>query len=475
MLCKNCGVEIEENSKFCGNCGTKVEITNEEVSNIEDVFVAETDKNIGFEIKNPATKNTIEPRVETVSVDLEKTLNLGTIPALNTQLLKDAKSETMSVDLEKTLNLGTFQSLEKQRKELENSNNEINQNSMSYQNNNVQLNQDVMNNQNMFNNNSSNNTRPNNNQNNKKGNKLPIIIGGIALGVIAIIVVILAVTRSSNSTVKVLEKAMNNLMINSENGITIDGKIDIKAKTGESFNLSTTIKAEKKQNNIDMQITLNKSLFFDEMNVYANVNENNATLYVNSTTLDMLGTTYSEVPMWLYSTVSLAELLEGEEIDLTNSNKTLNFDVIDKNHFVFVDSEGDIDHYKFIIDQELINTLKTKVKEEELREELETIEPIEKPIELDFYINKSNELTKIVLDLAQHLEEETMESITISIEFSGMNNTKVDIPKQAKDSKIDIDSYMETYYSLGFDESYDLEYEEDYSVDFNTDVNSFGF
>ena len=68
-----------------------------------------------------------------------------------------------------------------------------------------------------------------------------------------------------------------------------------------------------------------------------------------------------------------------------------------------------------------------------------------------------------------------MESITISIEFSGMNNTKVDIPKQAKDSKIDIDSYMETYYSLGFDESYDLEYEEDYSVDFNTDVNSFGF
>ena len=28
MLCKNCGANIEEKSKFCGYCGSKVELEN---------------------------------------------------------------------------------------------------------------------------------------------------------------------------------------------------------------------------------------------------------------------------------------------------------------------------------------------------------------------------------------------------------------------------------------------------------------
>ncbi len=39
MFCKNCGAEIEENSRFCAHCGTEV---NKKIENSEPIDVKET-------------------------------------------------------------------------------------------------------------------------------------------------------------------------------------------------------------------------------------------------------------------------------------------------------------------------------------------------------------------------------------------------------------------------------------------------
>jgi len=408
MLCKKCGANIEDASKFCGYCGNPVEqITSESQSVIDTQFNGVQEEN----------NNSNE-------IDLGKTIKIEPV---------NAATEPVSDDQVPPIGPGLPGYVEPQRVE-------------------PTINQDNVNNQNLNMMNSgtqvqmpSNTTVTPNKP--KKNNKLLFIIGGAALAVVAIIVVVLAFMNSSNNSISILKKALANLEQKGENSATVDAKISLSTATGESFSFSATSKVEKKSDDeFDMQITLNKSLLFEEMSAYASLKEEDVTMYMESTLIDMMGTTYSETPAWIYYTMELDELADEEEVDLEG--------IIDDKHFVFIDKTNAIKHYQLIIDQELIDRVKTKLEEvnnEELTDMTNSTEAIEEPIKIDFYITNKNELSKIELDMAEYLDDvDDISSFIISIELSDLGNTKVEIPMDAKNSTIDIDTYMSLNTVPGF-------------------------
>ena len=430
MLCKKCGAEIADTSKFCGYCGEVVE-TNEimQPSNIENNEVVEntiTEADLG----------------ETIKIDLvqpENQISDVTVPPIGPGL--PGYVEPVVEPVAST------------QPEVQNQ---------------VPVNGPVM---------------PNT-EGNKKNNKLVFIIGGVVLALIAIVLVIFAMNNSSNS-ISVLKKTMANLSEAGKDSATATAKLNIEAG-GQNLSLSATAKVEKKsEEEFDMQLMVDKSLFTEEMSVYAKVGKDKVNVYMESTTIDLLGMTSSLTPSWVYYTLKLDEIMsEMNAEENTNSELKLE-DVIDAKHFVFVDSVDKINHYQLIIDQELINNIKAKADElanEDLKDSFDDMEELEQAIKVDFYITDSNELAKIKLDMSEYLtEEDDISGLSISIELKDLNNTKVEIPSEALKSTTDIDTYMAENsidYSLDYDSSYDYDMDSDMNLDLNGDMTldtNFGF
>lgn len=434
MLCKKCGANIEDASKFCGYCGKPVEqITSEIQTVIDTQFNGSQEENNNSNIIN--------------EIDLGKTIKIEPVNAIN-----ETATEPVSDTQVPPIGPGLPGYVEPQVSETITpviANNQTIPNTMNSEvSGQIPVNGPVMSN------------TP------KKNNKLLFIIGGIVLAVVAIILVVLAFMNSSNNSISVLKKTLANLEEKGENNATVDAKISFSTATGESFSFSATAKAEKKSDDeMNVEIVVNKSLFFEEMNLYASLTEEDLTMYMESTLIDMLGLTYSETPTWVYYTMDLDELVEEEnveEIDLE--------EIIDRKHFVFVDETNVMKHYQLIIDQELINRVKTKletVNNEELKDMVNSTETLEKPIKIDFYITNQNELSKIELDMSEYLEDtEDIASFVMSIELKDLGNTKVEIPMDAKNSIVDMETYTSSNAVTDFDTG--LEYEDTYTYDNNS-------
>lgn len=408
MLCKNCGANIEENSKFCGYCGSKVEVEN----TLQSVVV---------------NSNESETNALNNEVDLGKTIRIEPIE-------NDTNLNTAGVGVSNENNIQTLAT-----------NQVINQ---------VQ-----------------NNNASQNNTNNKKSNKLLFVISGVLLAIIAIVLVVMIFMKSTNNTVSVLEKAIYNLGVKGEDSLTIDAGLSFATTTGESISFSLTVKTEMKdEERGNAQITLNKSLFFNEMNIYSTINEDEVTLYAESSLVDMLGFTSSLTPTWLYYRLTLDELAQeteevtGEEIELQ--------DLIDEEHFKYVDEANELRHYVLVVDQKLIDTLKEKLsnlEDEYIKDMLDSMETLEKAINIDFYINSSNELSKIEINMTEYLTEESedISEFVLSVTFRDLNNTKVEIPSEVLNSNIDLETYINENTML--EENPQLN--NDTSLDLNYDIN----
>lgn len=73
MLCKNCGAQLEDGSKFCGECGTKVDdvnIASESVNTIDNSVVEPVVNNQNFEQVSPSF-NSVESGADASSFDDE--------------------------------------------------------------------------------------------------------------------------------------------------------------------------------------------------------------------------------------------------------------------------------------------------------------------------------------------------------------------------------------------------------------------
>jgi len=414
MLCKNCGANIEENSKFCGYCGSKVE-----VENILQSVVVNSNKSETNALNN--------------EVDLGKTIRIEPIE-------NDTNLNAAGVGVNNENNIQT-----------PTTNQVVNQ----VQNNNV----------------------PQNNTNNKKSNKLLFVIGGVLLAIVAIVLVVTAFMKSSNNPVSVLEKAIYNLGVKGEDSLTIDAGLSFATTTGESFSFSLTVKTEMTgEESGNVQMTLNKSLFFDEMNIYSTVNKDEVTLYAESNVVDMLGFTSSLTPTWLYYRLPLDEL--AQEVEEVTGEEIRLQDLIDEEHFKYVDEANELRHYVLVVDQKLVDTLKEKLsnlEDEDIKDMLDSMETLEKAINIDFYINSLNELSKIEINMTEYLNEESQDisEFVLSMTFRDLNNTKVEIPSEALDSNLDLETYMSENIinnEMGLEEDNGLNGDTNLELNYDTNV-----
>lgn len=382
MICKKCGAQNPENSKFCEYCGASIIIESE--VKIDD-----------FQLKND---------MDQINVNTE--LNSGVNDIVNDSI--------------------------------------VNQNNVP---NSMPSNSNMQGNVLSSNNNSDKNTKK------KSNSALITIIIGIVLAVIAIICFMLATNKNSNSTIDVLEKAINNLVTSDINSATIDAKL-LMESAEQKLPISLTVKVqEKSDKDVALQLKVDKSLLFDEINIYGKVTGEDATLYMNSSLVDMMGMTYSEFPSWLYYSMPLNKLTsEYEEYNNNNDEEMKLNEIIDDKYFVFVDKENGINHYEFIISEELVNDLKSKAEnvideelEQDLEETLETLKSLGQDIIIDFYITDSNDISKIEIDMSSYLQDnEDITSLVLSFEIKDTNNTIVDIPDDVMNTTIDLETYMST-------------------------------
>lgn len=386
MLCKNCGTNIEEKSKFCGYCGSKIEVENNLQSEIINIFENETN-------------------VLNNKVNLDNTIRIE--PVENDFNITEVSSNNESIIQTPTTNQV------------------VNQNIIT-QDENINVLQ--------------------NNIKNKKKNKLLFAICSAFLLIVTIVVVVMIFLKSPNNLVSVLEKAIYNLGAKSDGNLTIDASLSFTNTEGATSAFSLTVKTEMKDEvSGKIQMTLNESLAFDEMNIYSSINKNEVTLYAESNVVDKLTFTSSPTQNWLYYIIPFDEIIE--EHNESNHEDVKLQDLIDKEHFKYIDEENGLKHYILIVDQKLIDDLKEKlenIKDEDIKNMLYSMERLAKTIQIDFYINSSDVLSKIEINMTEHLTEisENISELVLTITFRDLNNTKVEIPAEALSSKINLETYI---------------------------------
>ena len=340
MICKKCGNDIPENSKFCGICGEKVEILNqtEELNNINE------------------TEETI------------------VIPTVNFD-----------------------------------------------------------------------------NEPKKKSYAWIFIVLAILIGVIAVSLVVLGLSKFSNSSVRELDSALNIMSEKGENSGTIDMKLLIETNTSDIYNLTATAKYDRKYDDkYDMSLTLNKSMLYEEMNLYTTINDYAMTLYAKSSLIDMLGFTSSTADMWVnYKITQSKNAVDVDDIEDIDIDL---YSVLDKKHYKLIDKDSGLKHYQLVIDNELLKNIKSMASRDEDYKEFEqslgiNINEVEltEAYYLDIYINNLGELVKVSMDLTDKIKDETINKVVISFEFSNLGNTSVQIPIDAKNSTLDLETYMNNF------------------------------
>lgn len=405
MICKKCGANIESNSKFCGVCGEKVEELVQEQNIQSESIVEETPMVVPLiqpEVESLEQTAIVEPVVPEVNVEA----NENVIPVIEQPLEQTAIVEPVTPVTNVNENVTpTVNTVSKEPK--------------------------------------------------KKSNAWVFVLLGVLLGVVALVLVVFAFNKNSNSDVKVLEKALGNFEEKGENSGTVDVKLLLENDTQDSMNFSGTFKyAKQGDDNYNFDLTLNKSMLFDEINVYASLLNDKLTLFANSSLIDMLGLTSSTPSMWVHYTMTEDELeVMEEDVDLDDTSEYYLRDVLDQKHFKLIDEQNNVKHYQLVIDNELLNKVKAQApSQEELKEFEDSLADINngsteltETYYLDLYINNSNELVKVSMDLSNYLEDETVKKAVLSLEFRNFGTTVVQIPTEAKNSIIDLETYMSRY------------------------------
>ncbi len=405
MICKKCGANIESNSKFCGVCGEKVEELVQEQNIQSESIVEETPMVVPLiqpESESLEQTAIVEPVVPEVNVEA----NENVIPVVEQPLEQTAIVEPVTPVTSVNENVTpTVNTVSKEPK--------------------------------------------------KKSNAWVFVLLGVLLGVVALVLVVFAFNKNSNSDVKVLEKALSNLEKKGESSGTVDVKLLLESDTQDSMNFSATFKyAKQGDDNYNFDLTLNKSMLFDEINVYASLLNDNLTLFANSSLIDMLGLTSSTPSMWVYLTMTEEELeISDEKIDLDDADEYYLRDVLDQKHFKLIGEKDNLKHYQLIIDNELLNKIKALApSEEELREFEESLASINngsteltETYYVELYINNYDELVKISMDLSDSIQDETIKKAVLSLELRNFRTTTVQIPNEVKNSIIDLETYMSRY------------------------------
>ncbi len=494
MVCKNCGKEITENSKFCGYCGQSLEEINLEpinqqgvendtynnqpdlVSNVDglnnvDNVASTLDTN--NDVLNPSD---VVPNVEginnvdNVASTLETNNDMLTQPDLVSNVEGLNNVDNVASTLETNNDMLTQPDLVSNVEGLNNVDNVAS----TLEENNDMLTQNVEPIQTQTEQPETVKTESSKSEKKKsKNTRILLIILAVILVIAINVFAFMSMNKSSKSNISVLEKAVGNFKeMGNESGTIVLG-LRFESSTSDIANLSARFLFQKENDEYKFNVKLDKSSINEEIDLYSVVNKDKANVYVNSKTFDMMGLTASDVNTWLVYSQALDEINnEIEKVETEENNIKIN-EIIDENHFKFIEKTGDLNHYKLVIDEALFESLKNKL---ELSDEVKTsieeaIESLKENkienIEIDIYINKSNEIAKIEMDLAKMINSEDIKSAVISIEFKDFNNTKIEIPKEALNSTMTIEDYTMQY---GATPEIDLDSDMDMGLDTNMDT-----
>lgn len=244
-----------------------------------------------------------------------------------------------------------------------------------------------------------------------------------------------------------LEKALNNLV--DADSITMKAKVDAKSY-GDKMNLDVTLKGAKADKGLDLYLGADLSMSID-----GDKEEYSLEGYLLSgkKKIELYFMVEDVIDDWSYIKLDLDELEdEGIKFDF-------DFDEIE-------DLKVDMDIFKRIKEVETEDGI-TKIKATIDADEIEELEDYDiEDVEVFFYIDKNNNLTKIELDLLDLINLDDFDKYKVTISFSGVNDTKVKVPSDVKDDaeEIDLEELLEELFSLestiyGYDDDDDVDYD----------------
>jgi len=284
----------------------------------------------------------------------------------------------------------------------------------------------------------------------KNSNIFIYVICGVLLAFIASILLLKAFYKTSQTEpIEALKKAASNIKEQAQNSGTITTSLLLESNNSDTMNLSGTVKYQKNDNEYNVALALNKSIFFDDVNLYGNIKSDKITLYAMSSLVDMFLGSSTENATWIYYELNLSDLSALELNSTTKLEDELDLSKIkiDKK-LKYVGKENGSNHYTLTVDDELINDIKSSLPKEEQQVVEDSIGNIGENIALtkayiiDFYINDSNELEKISIDLAKYIDDKSISKAIVSIEFKDLNNTSVIIPNEALSSTTNLEAYL---------------------------------
>lgn len=508
MICKKCGATIADTSKFCGYCGNAVEqpviiqpvqdtsfnaVPNSQENTVQTVVPNVGESSIPNVVPNPVPvtpveqpvqvvpnigENTVQPVVSNVVesstpnvvpnpvsvTPVEQPVVQNVIPNVDTNTLNTVQNNVQPIELEQTNQVANPSGLGVNPLESVSNGvpNPVPVNTLEQTNEDVTQVLPPMPDQTQLETNTQ--VQPQNTGKSKKSGLkfLPIILGVIAV-IAAAIVAVMAFSnnRSSDTALTVLKKSLGNFEQKASNSATVNANILIESTTNDTINFSAIMKYAKNGDIYDVSIKLNESLLFDEMNLYSRIDRENMNLYAQSSIIDLLGFTNSEEDLWINYPISL------DDFKITDNNELNIIDILDDEHFKYVDSTNGVSHYKLILDKKLLDNNKDQLTEEQVTELEDLLSSVDVDnYTIDLYINDSNELVKISMEISNIEGIEGLSRIVVSIEFSGLNSTVVEISNDALNSSVNLEDYMANYAIENSEDDY-TENDNDFDVNYD--------
>ena len=423
MKCLKCGMEIADNSKFCGYCGNPVEASQSNIASVQPaepvVPVQPVQQVQAVQQVQPVQQAQPDNGEQTVQ---SRMVNPNEQSNLNVDTL-NANQNVSSLNVGEPINMPTMQP--------------INMPTMQPTMQQIE-------------------TPVESNGPKKKSSKtlLFVLLGVVGVAVITLLVLfLLNFNKTTKSSISVLEKALGNASERVQTSGTVVANVLVEDNNSTSINLSAAIKYQKANDKFNLQFSLDKSPFFDEMNLYAIFDKEALSLYTKSSVVDMLLGTMSDTDSWLYYTLPLTDI----PFDIEFTNTEIDLSALEDN-FKYVGKSGSSNHYTLTIDKSLLTKLESELPLEEYEEELDKLDYFDGTLVIDLYINNSNEIEKISMDLSKYLNNSEINKAIVSIEFKDYNNTSVVVPNEALTSEIDLETYLQS----SMDTS---EFEMDYDID----------
>ena len=244
-----------------------------------------------------------------------------------------------------------------------------------------------------------------------------------------------------NESINTVQKSIENFAKDANLSGTIKAKVEIDIKDSMSAKLGATFEYEKVDEAYKMHIGIDENAFIGKMDAYVDIAEEEATIYIPASIIKLIDSSMDlgSSIKWLKYTMDPEELgisdldtkteVSNEELDLSK--------VLTSDSFKYVGKKGDLKQYTLTIDKKYMNSI------EELKEYAEEIGDMK--IDVDFYIDSTDRLQKVEMDLAAAMKEkaEGINKFLLTIEFSNYNSTKVTIPSDVIKSSVDITTLME--------------------------------